>query len=135
MGIAPLILNFDTEVNGQLHASAALSSGKAFTLPAEYETTWARARLDALDKRRRNFLPLSAIEAPRNSHWDGLHSSSSVFACQFLVPQCSTLTNLSPEDGQMAYWGLQVHRNLYIKEMDVLQSTRTMTDAGTSYGV
>jgi len=79
------------------------------------------------------FLP--AIEATRKSHWDGLLSSPPVFACQFLVHQCSTLTNLSPEDGQRAYWGLEVHRNLYIKEMDVLQNTRTMTDAGTSYGV
>ena len=84
------------------------------------------------------YMKLSASASnwsPEKSHWDGLLSSPPVFACQFLVQQCSTFCNPSSEDGQKAYWGLQVHRNLYIKGMDVLQSTRTITDAGTSYRV
>jgi hypothetical protein len=85
-----------------------------------------------VDKRREKVLHLPAIEAPKKSHWDGLLCSPPVFACQFLVQQCSTFSNLS-SDGQSAYWELQVHRNLYIKGMDVLQSIRNMTDAGTSY--
>jgi hypothetical protein len=56
------------EVNGQLHAPAALSPGKELPVPTGYEVRWAPEPVWML-WRRENLLPLPRIEFHPSNLW------------------------------------------------------------------
>ena len=135
-GKVPLILNFDTWQRWVVRFTHRLlyHLGKYSWCPFNKRphgrqpgwTLWIREEKTVCHCRQLK---------PRDSRIGTDFSPSPLLsACQFLVYQSTIFSNLSSENGQ-GLLGLQVHRNLYIKEMDVLQSTRTMTDAGTRYRV